>query len=75
MLHHLQAIKMIFLQLFLIHTFKDPNWAKNLINLAENLFFKFNSAEFMEFVFSKSDIKVQYLSKLIMLFWDRCLQN
>ena len=37
MLHHLQAMKMILLKLFLICTFKDPNLAENLTNLAENL--------------------------------------
>ena len=37
MLHHVQAMNMIFLKLFLIYTFKDPNLTENLINLAENL--------------------------------------
>ena len=37
-------MKMIFLKLFLICTFKDPN-------LVEHLTKKSNSAEFMEFVF------------------------
>ena len=40
-----------FLKLFLICTFKDPNLAEKLTNLAENLFKKLNSTEFMEFVF------------------------
>ena len=48
-------MKKIFLKLFLICTFKDPNLAGNLTNLSENLFKKLNSAEFMEFVFSKSE--------------------
>ena len=39
-------MKITFLKLFLLCTFKDPNLAE--INK------KFNSAEFMEFVFSKS---------------------
>ena len=34
---HLQAIKMICLKLFLICKLKDPNLAKKLTNLAENL--------------------------------------
>ena len=37
-------MKMTFLKLFIIGMFKDPN-------LAENLFKKLNSTEFMEFVF------------------------
>ena len=45
---------MIFLKLFLICTFKDQNLAENLTNLAENLFLKLNSAEFVELVFSMS---------------------
>ena len=47
---------MIFLELFLIWMFKDPNFAKNLTK-----FKILNSAEFMEFVFFKSaskDIKL-----------------
>ena len=36
-LHHLQAMKMIFLKLFVIGTFKDANLAEKLTNLAENL--------------------------------------
>ena len=50
---HLLAMKIIFLKLFLICMFKDRNLAENLTNLED--FFLFNSAEFMEFVFSKSD--------------------
>ena len=40
--------------IFLICTFKDTNLAKNLTNLAENLFDKLNSGGFMDLVFSKS---------------------
>ena len=53
-LHHLQAMKMTFLELFLICTFEEPKLAEKLTNLAENPK-KNNSAEFMEFVFSKSE--------------------
>ena len=35
-LHHLQAMKNIYSQLFLICTCKDPNLAENFTNLAEN---------------------------------------
>ena len=48
------AIKKIFLKLLLICPFKDQNFAENLTNWAEDLFLKLNSAEFMEFFFSKS---------------------
>ena len=48
---HLQAMKMIFLNVFLICKFKDPNLTENLKNLHE-FFFKYNSVEFMEFDFS-----------------------
>ena len=51
---------MIFLKLFLTCTFKDINLAENLTNLAENLFFKLNYAEFMEFVFSKSASTISF---------------
>ena len=37
MLHHLQAMNMIFLKVFLICMFNDPYLAENLTNLAENL--------------------------------------
>ena len=47
-------MKMTFLKLFLICTFKDPNLADKFIDLAENLKKKLNSTQFMEFVFSKS---------------------
>ena len=53
-LHHLQAMKMTVLELFLICTFKDPKLAEKWTNLAENPIKKLNSAEFMEFVFTKS---------------------
>ena len=46
---------MTFLELFLVCTFKDPKLAEKSTNLAENQKKKLNSAEFMEFVFSKSD--------------------
>ena len=48
-------MKITFLKLFLICTFKDPNLAEKFKKkMAENLFKKLNSTEFMEFVFSKS---------------------
>ena len=42
---------MVFLKLFLICMFKDPNLVENLTNLAEILLKKLNYAEFMELVF------------------------
>ena len=36
-LYHLQTMKMTFLKLFLISTFKNSNLAEKLTNLAENL--------------------------------------
>ena len=45
-------MKMTFLKLFLICTFKDPNLAEKFTNLAENL--KKSLTLFMEFVYSKS---------------------
>ena len=47
-------MKMTFMKSFLICTFKDPKFAEKWSNLAENQKKKFNSVEFMEFVFSKS---------------------
>ena len=35
-LHHLQAMKMTYLELFLICTFKDPKLAEKRTKLAEN---------------------------------------
>ena len=57
-------MKMTFFILFLICMFMDPNLAEKLPNLAENLFLKLNSTEFVEFVFSKS-VAGQYLLFLI----------
>ena len=37
-LHHLHAMKLLFLNLFLICMFKDANLAEKLPNLAENIF-------------------------------------
>ena len=45
-LHNLQAVKIIFLKVFLTCTFKDPKWAEKLANLAGK---KLNFAEFIEF--------------------------
>ena len=50
-LHHLQAMKMVFFKLFLIRMFKNPNLGIYLQIWRGK---KLNSAEFMEFVFSKS---------------------
>ena len=45
---------MKFFKLFLIDTSKDPNLAEKLTYLAKIFFFKSNSTEFMELVFSRS---------------------
>ena len=47
-LHHLQAMKMTFLEVFLICTFKDPKLAEKG-PFWRKIQKKFNSAEFMEF--------------------------
>ena len=47
---------MTFLKLFLICSFKESNLAGKRTNLAQIPVKKLNSMEFMEFVFSKSDI-------------------
>ena len=44
-------MKTTFLEFFLICTLKDKKLAEKFTNLAENPKKKFNSAEFMEFVF------------------------
>ena len=51
------------LKLFLVCTFKDANFVEKLTNLAEkkNKKKKMNSVEFMEFVFSKSDLVPLFL--------------
>ena len=49
-------MKLTFLKLFLICSFKESNLAGKRTNLAEISVKKLNSMEFMEFVFSKSDI-------------------
>ena len=54
-LHCFQTMKITFVKLFLICMFKDPHLAEKLTIFAENLLKKFNSAEFMEFVFSMSE--------------------
>ena len=41
-LHHVQAMKIVFLKLFLICMFKDANLAEKLTNLAENLLKSWN---------------------------------
>ena len=55
-LHHLQAMKMTFLELFLIFTFKNSKLAEKWTNLEKEKKQKkkLNYAEFVEFVFSKS---------------------
>ena len=55
-LHHLQALKMTFLNLFLVCTFKDPQLAEKLTKFAVNPK-KMNFAEFMEFVFCNSGLE------------------
>ena len=51
-----------YLKYFLICMFKNPNLADILINLADKKREKkLNSAEFMEFVFSKSGYREQYI--------------
>ena len=61
-LHHLYAMKMTFLKLFIICPFKEPNVEEKKGQIRGNFFFKLNSAEVMEFVFSRSDL---YLSTLL----------
>ena len=51
-------MKMTFLKLFLICTFKDPKLVEKWTNFTENPKKKLNSAEFMEFVISKSGHRV-----------------
>ena len=46
---------MTFLELFLICTLEEPKLAEKLTYLVENPKKKINSAEFMEFVFSKAE--------------------
>ena len=62
--HHLQAMKMTFLEVFLNCMFKDPKLAEKWTNLAENLNKQLNLAEFMEFVFFKSDLDRYYVTPL-----------
>ena len=54
-LHHLQAMKMIFLKLFLSCTFKDPNLAENLKNLAIFFFFNLTSQSSWSLFFPSLD--------------------
>ena len=54
-LHHLKAMKMTSLELFLICMFKDPKVAKKMDQFGGKSNKKLNTVAFMEFVFSKSD--------------------
>ena len=56
-------MKMTFLKLFLICTFKDPNLAEKLPNLAEFFKKKFNFTEFRDFVCSRSDPREETRNK------------
>ena len=55
-------MKRILVKVFLICTFKDPNLAENFTNWGK-IFFKLNSAEFMEFFFSKSGFSLSIFKK------------
>ena len=62
-------MKMTFLDLFLICTFKDPKLAEKWTNLAENPKKKVNSAEFMEFAFSSSKDKLHPCKTVYIIYF------
>ena len=66
-------MKMTFLKLFLIRTFKDPNLAEKLANFSEKTRRQLSSAEIMEFVFSKSGHSLALLSAAAALVADSFL--
>ena len=69
---------MITSKVYLICTFKNPNLAEKLTNLMENLNKKLISTEFMEFIFSKSDMVGKTHNSFIPIVkllqnWNKCL--